>query len=104
MSFTLTWSAEARADLRRLESHLIEIALERGDFDLPDRAMDAIDRSMLLLEINPYACRMLDQRRYERELVIPFGKSGYLAFYQIISGTEVVVGAIRHQREDDYDF
>jgi hypothetical protein len=40
--------------------------------------------------------------RLERELVIPFGASGYVALFHIIGEREIVVSAIRHQREDDY--
>ena len=35
-------------------------------------------------------------------LVIPFGGSGYVAFFGIFSEHEVVVAAIRQQREDDW--
>ena len=38
----------------------------------------------------------------ERELIIPFGGSGYVALFEIIGVDEVVVSALRHQREDDY--
>jgi hypothetical protein len=34
--------------------------------------------------------------------VIPFGGSGYVALFEILSAHEVAVSAIRHQREDDY--
>lgn len=36
-----------------------------------------------------------------RELVIPFGNSGYMALYGV-HGTSVTILAIRHQLEDDY--
>lgn len=40
-----------------------------------------------------------------RELVISFGKTGYLALYRFIpSKDEVRILAIRHQRELDYPF
>jgi hypothetical protein len=35
-------------------------------------------------------------------LIIPFGRSGYVALIEIESATEVVVVAVRHQLEDDY--
>jgi plasmid stabilization system protein ParE len=38
----------------------------------------------------------------ERELIIPFGRSGYVALFEIESATDVVVVAVRHQREDDF--
>ena len=37
-----------------------------------------------------------------RELVIPFGASGYVALFEIVGNDRVIVGAVRHQREDDY--
>lgn len=93
---------EALEDLQRLEAFLIEQALEHGDFDLPSRAVDAIQREMRILVTNPYTCRRAGPGLRERELVIPFGGSGYVALFEIVTETEVVVGAIRHQREDDY--
>jgi hypothetical protein len=33
----------------------------------------------------------------------PFGGSGYVALFEIMSDHEVAVSALRHQREDDYD-
>ena len=38
----------------------------------------------------------------ERELIIRFGRSGYVTLIEIESATEVVVVAVRHQLEDDY--
>jgi plasmid stabilization system protein ParE len=37
-----------------------------------------------------------------RELVIPFGVSGYVMKYEIASPQLVVVLAVRHQHEADY--
>jgi plasmid stabilization system protein ParE len=34
--------------------------------------------------------------------LIPFGNSGYVALYEIVSASKVVVLAVRHQREEDY--
>jgi plasmid stabilization system protein ParE len=39
----------------------------------------------------------------ERELVIPFGHAGYVALFEVVDPTLVVVAAVRHQREDDYN-
>ena len=38
----------------------------------------------------------------QRELVVPFGNTGYLALFEIVSASKVVVLAARHQREEDY--
>lgn len=102
MSYAVFLTGEALEDLQRLESHMIELALEQSDLELPERAMAVIRDNLRLLEINPFTCRMVGDHPYERELVIPFGKAGYLAFFEIVSEDRVLVGAIRHQREEDY--
>ena len=102
MTWTVLLTREALEDLQRLEDFLVEVALEQGDFDLPGRAVDAIRNEMRVLETNPYTCRKVGSNPLERELIIPFGRAGYVALFEIISDVEVVVSALRHQREDDY--
>ena len=102
MSFKVRLTRGARDDLLRLEDFLIELALQRGDLTLPERALDAILREFRILETNPYTCRRASDRPFERELVIPFGGAGYVALFKIIGEQEVAISAIRHQREDDY--
>ena len=102
MRFSVYLTREAQEDLQRLEDFVVEKALEHGDLDLPGRAVDAIRSEMRILETNPYTCRMAHSNPLERELIIPFGGSGYVALFEIISGDEVAVSALRHQREDDY--
>lgn len=102
MTYSVLLTQEAQDDLRRLEDFLIDLAFEHGDLDLPQRAVLAIRTQMRILETNPFTCRIADDNPYERELVIPFGGSGYVALFEIISDHEVVVAALRHQREDDY--
>ncbi|MDM0116395.1 type II toxin-antitoxin system RelE/ParE family toxin [Variovorax sp. J22R133] len=101
MTYTVTLTHEALEDLLRLEDFLVESALQYGDFDLPRRAIQAIRAEVRVLETNPFTCRIADADRLERELVIPFGASGYVALFRIIDDQSVVVAAIRHQREDD---
>jgi plasmid stabilization system protein ParE len=102
VSFSVRLTREALEDLQRIEEFLVELALQHGDFDLPVRAVDAILREMRILESNPYTCRKAGSNALERELVIPFGGSGYVALFEVISDHEVAVSALRHQREDDY--
>jgi plasmid stabilization system protein ParE len=35
-------------------------------------------------------------------LIIPFGATGYVVFFEIRAAGRVHIGAIRHQRESDY--
>lgn len=102
MTYRVSLTKEARDDLARLEKHLERCALETGDFDLPSRAMDSLVAEFALLERNPFTCRKTGSDPHERELIIPFGRSGYLALFHIMGPEEVVVSAIRHQREEDY--
>jgi hypothetical protein len=37
-----------------------------------------------------------------RELIIPFGATGYVALFEISDSQTVVIAAVRHQRESDY--
>jgi len=102
VTYAVSFTREALEDLQRLEDFLLELALKHGDWDLPDRALTSIRSEMRILESNPFTCRIAYDDRMERELVIPFGSSGYVALFHIVSDREVVVSALRHQREDDY--
>jgi plasmid stabilization system protein ParE len=100
--YKVSLTKEAKHDLARLEQFLERAAVETGDFDLPLRAVDAILAEFALLERNPYTCRKTGDDPRERELIIPFGKSGYVALFHIVGPLEVIVSALRHQREEDY--
>lgn len=102
MSFAVRLTREALDDLQQLEEFLVELASKHGDYDLPVRAIEAIRREFRILETNPHTCRKAGSNPLERELVIPFGGSGYVALFEMTSELEIVVSAIRHQREDDY--
>ena len=102
MIHAVYWTREALKDLERLEDVLVDLALKHGDFDLPARAVAAIRGELRILERNPFTCRPADGDPLERELVIPFGTSGHVALFHIISDHEVAISALRHQREDDY--
>jgi len=103
VSYQVSLSQEAQADLRRLYAHLLERELDRdGDLDYPDQAIAAIEASISMLEKFPFTCRKAEDSAFLRELVIPFDHSGYVALFEIVSSEQVVIAAIRHQREDDY--
>ena len=102
MTYRVLLTREAKDDLQRLEEFLERAAVQSGGFDLPLRAVDAILAEFGILERNPFTCRRVSEDPFERELVIPFGMSGYVALFRILSDQEVVVLAIRHQREDEY--
>jgi hypothetical protein len=50
---------------------------------------------------SPFTWRKADRSPFLRELIIPFGLSGYVALFEIIDPTDIVVSAVRHLREED---
>ena len=104
MTYRVVLTKEAEDDLLRLFDFLLdrELARSAGDLSLPQRAIDAIAEAFKLLERFPFTCRKAGQSTFLRELVIPFGHAGYVALFEIIDDRTVAIGAVRHQREDDY--
>ena len=99
MTYKVRLTAEALEDLDRLYGFLLE-----RDRDEAKRALAAIERAFELLAYSPFSCRMalLQKNPRWRELLIPFGHSGYVALFEIDDGRTVTVTAVRHQREEDY--
>jgi plasmid stabilization system protein ParE len=104
MTFTVVFSEAAAQDLEELFDVALqrELSRETGDLDLPLRALQAIKDGIEFLAISPFACRKAGSSPFLREWVIPSGCSGYVALYEIVDPSTVVVGAVRHQLEDDY--
>ena len=104
MSFRVRLTVEAEADLDRLFDFVVERELERdgGDLALAERALAAIRSGVATLKASPFTCRKAAQSPFLRELIIPFGHSGYVALFEIEGPGDVVVIAVRLQREDDY--
>jgi plasmid stabilization system protein ParE len=68
--------------------------------DAADAAVEAITSAVELLEHHPMIGRPVGELR---ELVISYGRSGYVALYRFLPASDVVrILAIRHQRELDY--
>ena len=104
MVYTVQFSAAADEDLERLFDFILQRELESasGDLDIPERALQAIKQGIGFLSSSPFACRKLGESPFIRELVITFGRSGCVALYEIVDDSTVIIGAIRHQWEDDY--
>ena len=92
----VVYSRHAFADLERLADFLIK--------DAPQAAVTAIDLIRDGIEIlarHPFVGRPREEGL--RELLISYGKSGYVALYSYEQRQDVVlVLAIRHQREAGY--
>ncbi len=98
MSRKVRYNAKARADLNRLYDFLLD-----RDVAAAERALVAIVDAVSGLAHFLITGRKLERDGQQlRELPIQFGRTGYVALYQLSSGGEVDILAIRHQREDDY--
>ncbi|MEO8310521.1 MAG: type II toxin-antitoxin system RelE/ParE family toxin [Caldimonas sp.] len=49
-----------------------------------------------------FTCRKAGSSAFLRELIIPFGRSGYVALFEIEDPASVLIVAVRPQLEDDY--
>jgi len=92
----VVYSRHAFADLERLADFLVN--------DPPEAAVAAIDvirDGIEILERHPLVGRPCEEGL--RELLISYGKSGYVALYSYEQPQDVVlVLAVRHQREAGY--
>lgn len=103
MSFVVELSAAAEDDLERLVDFLLDRSETTEDLDRAQAAIDAIrTTAQHRLAITPFSFRKAARNPAQRELIIPFGGTGYVAMYEIVGASKVVVLAVRHQREEDY--
>lgn len=102
MVFSVRWTPEAVEDVLRLQNSLIERALaQEGDLHIVERALAAIRQGVELLKTSPFSCRKAHQSPFLRELIISFGHTGHVALFEITDASQVVIVAVRHQRESD---
>jgi len=104
VTFSVRLTRDAEGDLERLFDFVLEREPVRagGDLSLAELALAAIHAGVETLKSSPFTCRKAGRSAFLRELIIPFGRSGYVAFFEIEAAREVVVVAVRHQLEDDY--
>lgn len=102
MSFAVRYSAAAREDLRRLYEYLLDRAKTVEDLELAERALSVVIESVDRLGQSPLIHRKAGSSAFLRELLIPFGSSGYVALFEIEDASTVTLLAVRHQLEDDF--
>jgi plasmid stabilization system protein ParE len=102
VSFAIRYSASAREDLKRLYAYLLERSTTIQELDLAERAIDTIEAAIESLRYSPFVYRKAGHSPFLRELLIPFGHSGYVALFEIDDAASVTILALRHQLEDDY--
>lgn len=96
--YRVRFTPDAEADLLRLYDFLL-----KNDLAAAEGALEAVRNGVGLLSLSPFSCRKAGAGNpLLREIVIPFGASGYVALFEIEGPSIVTVVAVRHQREDDY--
>ncbi|MDP2794167.1 MAG: type II toxin-antitoxin system RelE/ParE family toxin [Sulfurisoma sp.] len=101
MTFKVRFTTAAEGDLVRLYQFILE--RDETDWALAERALEAVRHGIFTLSQSPFTCRKVDARNpFLRELVIPFGSTGYVALFEIENESTVTILAVRHQREGDY--
>lgn len=101
MTYRVRFTQEAEADLLRLYDFIL--TRDEGDWQLAERALEAIRNGLRVLELTPFTCRKAGHdSSFIRELIIPFGTTGYVVLFEIDDADSVTVLALRHQRESDY--
>lgn len=102
MTFDVRIGAAAFDDVERLFEHQVDSARTAEDLALAHRARDSILDSLQGLSASPFIYRKSASNPFLREMLIPFGRSGYVALFEIDDSKTVTVLAVRHQLEDDY--
>lgn len=93
----LIWTPGALAGLEQAYLFLSE-----KDEDAAIKALETIGAGSLMLEDFPNAGRPAEDLEPEhRELLVPFGVSGYVLLYRI-ENSLVYILAVRHQKEAGY--
>ena len=103
MSFKVRLTRGAEAGLDRLFDFLLERKWSRagGAIDLPAPAIAAWRSGLATLKTSPFTCRTAGQSPVLRKLIVPFGRSGDVALFEIEDDANVAALAVRHRLEDD---
>ncbi|KVO20000.1 plasmid stabilization protein [Burkholderia ubonensis] len=101
MTYRVRFTRTASDDLDRLYGFIVE--RDDADVELATRALAAIASGIATLESSPFTCRKVHPSMpFLRELIVPFGASGYVELFEIDDSETVTILAVRHQRESDY--
>ena len=103
MSFAVRLAPAAETDLEGLFDFLLDRAESPEDLDRAQAAIDTLRATLQQqLALTPFNFRKAARNPAKRELIVPFGDTGYVALYEIVTASKVVVLAVRHQCEEDY--
>ncbi len=103
MSYVVEFTQSAEDDLIRLYDFLLDRAETLEELDVAEEAINVIRQVALShLSTTPYSYRKVGARSTLRELIIPFGSTGYVLRFDIRSPQLVLAIGARHQREEDF--
>ena len=91
---SIRYSARAITDLVRLYEFLAA-----QDPDAAKRAITAIRTSLDQIAYMPARFRPVEGKTNQREALISFGKSGYIARFRHLPNGDITIARIRHQKE-----
>ena len=101
-AFRVDFSDPAKEDLDRLFEFLLTRATTVEDLDRAQEVIGELRQAIAVqLARAPFNYRKAGNA-FRRELVVPVGRAGYVALYDIRPPSQVLVLAVRHQLEDDY--
>jgi plasmid stabilization system protein ParE len=93
---SVKYSAKAIADLQRLHDFLAT-----QDKDVAKRAILVVRDALNKIAVMPERFRPVEGKMYQREAIIDFGSSGYIARFRHLPNGEITIARIKHQKEDD---
>ncbi len=103
MSYAVEFTQGDEDDLVRPYDFLLDRAETLEELDGADEAVKVIRQAALShLSTTPYGYRRVGARSTLRELILPFGTTGYILRFDIRSPELVLVIGARHQREEDF--
>lgn len=99
MSFEVFFSPGALDDLGALHPFVA-----RHDPGAASAALVSIEAAVSMLRLFPLSCRRAAEQGDPllRELVVPFGRAGFVLLFRVQPPGKVFVLAARHQRQDDF--
>ena len=94
---SIKYSTQAIADLKRLHDFLAT-----QDPDVARRAISVIRDALMKVAVMPERFRPVEGKIYNREAIIDFGSSGYIARFRHLPNGDITIARIKHQKEDDF--
>lgn len=91
------YSSQAIDDLKRLHDFLAS-----QDQQVAKRAIAVIRDALQKIAFMPERFRPVEGKMYQREAIIDFGSSGYIARFRHLPSGDIIIARIKHQREDDF--